>query len=152
MSRPHCCRRVNSAPIVTLFQPLGLDKTDADPIILSLDEFEAIRLADMEGCYQEEAAMNMDVSRATFGRILGTARFKVAEALVKGKALKIMGGVVQTGGERRFKCSACSHEWGMSFSKKRPASCPQCQCEQIRKTACIHGCKNEVSERCCKRQ
>ncbi len=60
-----------------------------EEVSLSLDELEAIRLADYEGRYHEEAATGMKVSRATFGRILNTARSKVAEAIVYGKALRI---------------------------------------------------------------
>ena len=56
---------------------------------MDLDEVEAIRLADYEGRYHEEAAREMKVSRATFGRIVNEARRKVAEALIGGKALKI---------------------------------------------------------------
>ncbi len=56
---------------------------------MSLDELEAIRLADYEGCYHEDAATRMKVSRATFGRILNEARKKIAEAIVDGKALRI---------------------------------------------------------------
>ena len=56
---------------------------------LSLDEIEAIRLADYEGLYQEEAAARMKISRQTLGRILNEAHRKVAEALIQGKALKI---------------------------------------------------------------
>lgn len=56
------------------------------------DELEAVRLADMEGQYQEKAAKAMEVSRATFGRIVESARRKIVEALVLGKALKIEGG------------------------------------------------------------
>lgn len=63
-------------------------------VILTLDEFEALRLADLEGLYQEEAAQRMGVSRPTFGRILGVAHRKVAEALILGKALRIEGGTV----------------------------------------------------------
>lgn len=55
-----------------------------------MDELEAIRLADYEGLYHEEAAAKMDVSRATFGRVLNTARRKVADAIINGKALKII--------------------------------------------------------------
>lgn len=62
--------------------------------MVSLDEFEAIRLADLEGLYQEEAAARMNVSRPTFGRIIESARRAVAEALVLGKQLRIEGGVV----------------------------------------------------------
>jgi len=57
--------------------------------LLSLDEFEAIRLADYEGLYHEEAAGRMNISRATFGRILDGARSKVADVIINGKALKI---------------------------------------------------------------
>ena len=54
-----------------------------------MDEIEALRLADYEGLYHENAASRMEISRQTFGRILGGARRKVAECLVKGKALKM---------------------------------------------------------------
>jgi uncharacterized protein len=60
-----------------------------EEVSLSLDELEAIRLADYEGRYHEDAATWMKVSRATFGRILNKARSKVAEAIVHGKALRI---------------------------------------------------------------
>ena len=61
-------------------------------IVLGADELEAIRLADVEGLYQEGAAARMGVSRATFGRILAAARSKVARALVEGTVLLIGGG------------------------------------------------------------
>jgi len=60
-----------------------------EEIAIRMDELEAIRLADFEGLYHEEAARRMEISRATFGRILNEARHKVAEAILKGKALKI---------------------------------------------------------------
>jgi predicted DNA-binding protein (UPF0251 family) len=71
---------------------------DLDEVVMSLDEFEAMRLADLEGLYQEQAAARMNVSRPTFGRIIDSARRKVAEALVHGKALRIEGGPVQLEG------------------------------------------------------
>lgn len=63
---------------------------------MSLDEFEAIRLADGEGMKQEDAALEMQVSRPTFGRILEAAHRKVAGALVRGSSLRIQGGAVCT--------------------------------------------------------
>ena len=60
-----------------------------EEVYLRMDELEAIRLADYEGLYHEEAAAKMQVSRATFGRILEEARRKVAEAIIQGKALHI---------------------------------------------------------------
>jgi predicted DNA-binding protein (UPF0251 family) len=56
---------------------------------VSMDELEAIRLADYQGLYQEDAAMRMKISRQTFGRILSEAHRKIAGCLLKGKALKI---------------------------------------------------------------
>jgi len=60
-----------------------------EQIGLGLDELEALRLADLEGLYQEEAAAQMNVSRQTFGRIINEARRKVAEAIINGKVLVI---------------------------------------------------------------
>lgn len=75
--------------------------------VLLLDEFEAIKLADYEGLYQEEAAKRMNVSRQTFGRIIGSAREKVARMLVEGKALRIVGGVVNAASARKGKGEQC---------------------------------------------
>jgi predicted DNA-binding protein (UPF0251 family) len=61
-------------------------------LILTLDQLEALRLADLMGLYHEEAAEEMGISRATFGRIVEEARRKIADALVNGKALLIEGG------------------------------------------------------------
>ena len=66
--------------------------TNLEQVDLTFDEIEAIRLADLEGMYQEQAAESMNISRQTFGRIIDSAHKKIAEALVKGKALKIEGG------------------------------------------------------------
>lgn len=78
-----------------------------EEVFLLLDEMEAMRLADFEGLYHEEAARKMDVSRATFGRILDRARHKVAEALLQGKALRIETDIIKKGEnyEGRICCS-----------------------------------------------
>jgi predicted DNA-binding protein (UPF0251 family) len=60
-----------------------------EEIALTIDELEAIRLADYEELYHEDAAKKMKISRQTFGRILNDAHKKVSECLIKGKALKI---------------------------------------------------------------
>ncbi len=65
-----------------------------EEVNLTLDEFEALRLADHEGLYQEAAAEQMGISRPTFSRLVAEARRKVARFLVRGTALKIEGGVV----------------------------------------------------------
>ena len=92
MARPKNCRRVNSMPLSNYFKPRGIPLRMLEESILTVDEFEALRLADLDGLYQDQAAVKMGVSRQTFGRIIESAHKKVAEALVKGKALKIEGG------------------------------------------------------------
>lgn len=67
---------------------------------MTLDEFEAMRLADLDRLYQEQAAQQMNVSRPTFSRIIDSAHRKIADALVHGKALRIEGGPVQLQGRR----------------------------------------------------
>ena len=94
MPRPCCHRRVSGHPPVGVFKPAGVPMTALDEIVLTLDEFEAIRLADLEHLYQEQAAEQMAVSRTTLSRILDAAHRKVADALVHGKALRIQGGSV----------------------------------------------------------
>jgi uncharacterized protein len=89
MSRPKKCRCINCSPNSSYFKPKGIPLIQLEEVLLSLDEFEAIRLADHEAFYHEEAAAKMSVSRATFGRILDSARSKIADALINGKALKI---------------------------------------------------------------
>jgi predicted DNA-binding protein (UPF0251 family) len=78
-----------------------------EEVSLHMDEVEALRLADYEGLYHEDAAQRMKISRATFGRILDQARHKVAEALLKGKALRIETNIKEKGKshEGRFCCS-----------------------------------------------
>jgi len=73
---------------------------ELEEVVLSLDEFEALRLADLDGEYQEEAARRMGVSRPTFSRIVEVAHRKVADALVHGKVLRIEGGHVNVAGRR----------------------------------------------------
>lgn len=94
MARPQKPKNVCQQPKVNLFKPAGKPMAGISPISLTLDEYEAIRLADLEGLYQEEAADLMNTSRQTFARIVESAHRKVAEALVKGLPLLIEGGTV----------------------------------------------------------
>jgi uncharacterized protein len=89
MSRPRKCRSVTCRPGAVYFKPRGIPMTDLDEVSLSIDELEAVRLADYEKLYHEAAAKRMEISRQTFGRILNGAHRKVAECLIQGKALRI---------------------------------------------------------------
>ena len=95
MPRPPKCRWIGFRPNVSFFKPQGIPLRVLNQICLGYDELEAIRLSDWEGLSQEEAAQRMNVSRATFGRIVAQGRQKVADALVNGKAIRIEGGEVE---------------------------------------------------------
>ena len=100
MPRPYCCRRVAGQPAASIFKPIGVPVRLLDEVVMTLDEFEAIRLADLDGLYQESAAAQMGVSRPTFSRITAAAHRKLADAIVHGKALRIEGGPVLAVGSR----------------------------------------------------
>jgi len=95
MSRPCRCRRIRCSPDTNYFKPRGIPLDMLEEVNLALDELEAMRLADFEGMYQEDAAKKMDISRQTFGNIINSAHKKIADVLLNAKALKIEGGTVK---------------------------------------------------------
>lgn len=90
MARPIKPRKVIFDPNVTYFKPRAVPLSALGEVVLGVDEIEAIRLCDLKSLSQAEAAKRMGVSQSTLGRILTSAREKTAEALIKGKAIKIM--------------------------------------------------------------
>jgi len=88
--RPKRPRTIDAMPRVTEFSPRGTGHTEE--VILSIEEFEAVRLIDYDGLDQSRAAEIMNVSRQTVGRILRSGRFKLAKAVVAGCRLKVSGG------------------------------------------------------------
>jgi len=100
MSRPPQCRRIAGKPGACVFKPAGVPACRLEWLNLTLDEFEALRLGDLDGLHHKEAATRMGVSRQTFGRIIENARRKVARALSSGMALNIEGGAVYTAANR----------------------------------------------------
>jgi predicted DNA-binding protein (UPF0251 family) len=109
MVRPCKCRHISGELGVAYFKPRGIPCSSLLEVTLTVDELEAIKLADLNGEYQEEAAKKMKVSRQTFGNIIEKARKKLADAIVNGKALKIEGGV----------CAFAGHEHGTKRCCKR---------------------------------
>lgn len=95
MPRPRHCRRVAQLPQANYYKPGGIPLSILEEVTLTFDELEAIRLTDLEGLYQADAAEKMNVSRQTLGRVLESAHKKIADALVHGKALLIKGGPVE---------------------------------------------------------
>lgn len=127
MPRPQKCRRVAFVPGVTYFKPAGIPMRSLEEIRLSLEEAEALRLKDLEGLEQEPASERMNVSRPTFQRVLTSARRKVADALLNGRAIRIAGGNYEMA-SHRFRCRR-GHEWDAPFelaTDDSTALCPTC--------------------------
>lgn len=92
MPRPRMERIVAGIPEIAYFKPAGVRMIDLEEVVLTVDEFEALRLKDFEEIEQEEAAKKMAISQPTFHRLLLSSRKKVADALTNGKAIRIEGG------------------------------------------------------------
>ncbi len=89
MPRPCKVRKINGEFRFTYFKPRAVPLRDLSEVCLNVCEVEAVRLADLEGKYQEDASKEMEVSRQTFGNIINSAHKKIADALINGKAIKI---------------------------------------------------------------
>ncbi len=90
--RPKKTRWIKCSPKERCFKPLCKPLSQAEEVCLSLDEFEAIRLACLEGLKQVDAAKKMKISRPTFSRIVTSAHKKIADGLVNIKVIRIEGG------------------------------------------------------------
>ncbi len=125
MPRRKMHRIVEGEPPVAVFKPAGVPARDLEEILLEVDEFEAVRLADHEGLDQRKACEAMNVSQPTFNRILNSARKKIATAIVKGCVLRIEGGnYILNDGSGGLECTACGHFIGPNSD--RVTACPLC--------------------------
>lgn len=142
MSRPVVPRRVGCQLNGRGFRPIGRLACKADAISIGLDELEAIRLADLEGLYQDAAAGRMGVSRQTYARILTRARHAVAACLVERKMLVVEAGPVVEETPPPAECPV--HDGARRHGRT-------CHCPARRKTCgkdCAHpgpscGCRGE---------
>lgn len=133
MARPRKFRCVWNEPGITYFKPRGIPVRELEEIVLSVEELEAIRLKDLDGLKQEEAAGIMEISRPTFHRVLNSGRSKIADALIKGKALRIEGGDYKMA-PRKFKCGQCGIALEIDHGTPRPTECPKCKSLDIHRS------------------
>ena len=127
MPRPRKRRRIWQEPQSLLFKPVGVPLHRLHAIPLLYEELEALRLVDLEGRYQADAAEQMNISRSTLQRIVSQARAKVVQALTEGAALHIEGGTFRIA-TKSWQCSDCGHLWEIEHGSGQsvPARCPSC--------------------------
>ena len=132
MARPIKSRRVNFIPGVDYYKPASIPMRDLEEVCLSYEEIESIRLKDLEGLEQEKGAMMMNVSRPTYQRILSSARQKIADAILNGKAIRIEGGNYELIAITRQCING--HEWidERISAEALKLNCPVCNEPSIR--------------------
>ncbi len=124
MPRPKSRRFIHEPPLFDSFKPVGVRARDLQDLEMSLDELEALRLADKEGLTQDEAAEMMSISRSTFSRLVESARKKSAEFLLDGRRLSIGGGPVHFR-QNRLRCRGCGRILASKIGGE-PAMCDVC--------------------------
>ena len=129
MPRPIKCRRIENLPKFTYFVPAGRRKCETEEILIKVEEFEAMRLKDIEDLNQEQCAERMQVSRQTFQNIIDSARKKIAIALTEGKAINISGGNYSRN-ICKFKCSSCGNVYEIKYEADRSV-CPSCSSKEV---------------------
>jgi len=142
MPRPRFSRIVHEPPLFSDFKPVGIRGRNLEQIILPLDEFEALRLADQLGLSHALAADEMEISRSIFSRLIEKARKKIADFIVLGKTLTIGGGTIHFR-VNIIQCKDCGHMIKINFQQKI-AECPACHSKKIINLAESYG-----HGRCC---
>jgi uncharacterized protein len=89
MVRPRIPRKLSFEPGVTYFKPAGVPLKELEEVTLSFEEIESLKLKDFEELEETVAAKKMNISQPTFNRTIKSARKKIAEAIISGKAIKI---------------------------------------------------------------
>jgi uncharacterized protein len=124
MPRPKKERIIKQPPLYSSFKPTGIMKINLEQLTFSLDEYEAVRLADYMQMDHKEASIEMEISRSTFTRLLEKARKKVAVFLIEGKELYIEGGCIHFR-DNIIRCAGCGHMFNTGIEKEL-SSCPHC--------------------------
>lgn len=138
MVRPRKYRYVGKEPVTDYFKPRGKPLAELKEIVLTREEYEALRLKEIEKYDQKTAAELMNISQPTYSRVLDSARNKVADSIINGKSLRIEGGVFKVV-ERRFRCMDCRNEWEDTHGNKETEKCPVCETSNIYRTNVLPG-------------
>ena len=131
MARPQKCRKICRMPKVTEYIPVSRGAGGTGSIIMTIDEYECIRLMDKEGFSQEKCGRYMEIARTTVQAIYKSARTKIAEALINGLPLLIQGGEYKIcdGREPLCGCGGCGRH-RREYNKPKAAQSKNTDLEQ----------------------
>ncbi|MEA1878839.1 MAG: DUF134 domain-containing protein [Bacteroidota bacterium] len=146
MPRPKNNRTVHEPPLFVEFKPTGVAGKNLEQRFLTLDEFEAVRLADFKGMSHEEGSLEMEISRSTFSRLIDRARNKIATFLIRGQLLTIDGGNIHFK-NNIIRCLDCGHMFKTSIDMPL-SECPSCSSTELENLAGGFGhgacCTNRI--------
>ena len=128
--RPKHQRHIARPPMARGFKPIGKVSANKDYVMMTMDEFEALRLADYKNLSQLEASGIMNISRPTFTRIYDSALKKVARAFTEIKCIQFTGGTVSFA-EEWFHCNHCGENFKLTGKRIDHPVCPLCYSPEI---------------------
>jgi predicted DNA-binding protein (UPF0251 family) len=129
MPRTEKNRIVHTPPLFSEFKPIGVPVHELMNVILTLDEFEAFRLADYIGLSHAEGAEEMGISRSTFTRLIEKSRKKVADFIIEGRVLSIEGGNIHFR-NNIIRCQDCGQMFKTTIHKE-VKECPHCHSTKL---------------------
>ena len=129
--KPRKIRDVSFPPKVVFFKPHGIPLREIEIVNLTIDEYEAIRLADYEDLKHYEAAKKMNISRPTFTRLLESAHKKISHSIVEGKAIRIEGGDFKFS-DNIFQCKRCGQFQNLQNKEDETSSCVNCSSDELK--------------------
>jgi len=129
MARNKKERSIGFPPLFTSFKPVGIGGRHLSKIVLTIDEYEAIRLADYEGYSHDDASKEMHISRSTFTRLIEKARGKIAQMIILGNMITIEGGNIHFR-SNIIKCNSCGYMFNIEIDRELKI-CPNCKSTEL---------------------
>jgi predicted DNA-binding protein (UPF0251 family)/DNA-directed RNA polymerase subunit RPC12/RpoP len=129
--KPRKIRDVSLPPKVVFFKPKGIPLREIEIVNLTIDEYEAVRLADYEDFKHYEAAEKMNISRPTFTRLLESAHKKISTSIVEGKAIRIEGGDFKFS-NKVFQCRRCGQLQNLQSKEDEKSNCSNCSSDELK--------------------
>jgi uncharacterized protein len=141
------CRRLSNIPSMKGFRPFGVSSFINEPVIINLEEYEALKSADYLGLSHEEASFKMGISRPTFTRIYESVRKKIALSFTEGRSILIEGGNVEFDFDW-YKCNDCGYSFNVQKKDtSREILCDKCNSKNITN---LNDCFLKGCGCCCK--
>ncbi|MBN2436415.1 MAG: DUF134 domain-containing protein [Spirochaetes bacterium] len=153
MSRPRKTRTIEGPPYCKSFKPQGIPTRYINTIVITVEEYECVRLADYNNLEHKDASAKLGISRSVFTRMLQNARNKIAKAIIDGCELLIEGGEFDFE-NNRIRCLACHNTYQAPINEVSITVCPNCSSDNLQNLngqysqRVVHGGRRHRGGRC----